>query len=175
MAGVDFILGRDDELIEQVVGFDAEAFAARDLDVGTRLVFFAERVAEFGGTARRERDHLVRKMGVVAGSFAVAEPAQGFDYGVLRFRLAGVDHVVDFGDVSEVGVVLVALHGGDPAVLLIWISEEFAVFEIAAEQAELPHVVGDVFADVADGAVGADDDFLVFLGDFWGTNIDAGL
>ena len=41
---------------------------------------------------------------------------------------------------------------------------KLAVFEVASEQAELPHVVGDVFANVADGAVGADDYFLVFLG-----------
>ena len=40
-----------------------------------------------------------------------------------------------------------------------------AISEIFAEQAELPHVESDVFADVADCAVGADDYFLVVFGD----------
>ena len=48
--------------------------------------------------------------------------------------------------------------------MLIRIAEEFPISEITAEQTELPHVIGNVFADVADGAVGADDDFLIFLG-----------
>ena len=122
-------------------------------------------VAEFGGAARSERDHLVRKMSVVVGGFVVAESAQGFDDGVLRFRLAGVDHVVDFGDIAEVGMILLALHGRDPALVLVGIAVELAIAEVAPEQAELPHVVGDVFADIADGAVGADDYFLVFFGD----------
>ena len=57
-----------------------------------------------------------------------------------------------------------AVGGGDPAgvgrVLV-----EFCVAEVfAGEEAELPEVIGDVFADVGDGAVGADDDFGVFVG-----------
>ena len=34
VAGVDFGFGGGDELVEEVVGFDAEAFAAADFDVG---------------------------------------------------------------------------------------------------------------------------------------------
>ena len=164
MAGIDFVLGGDNELIEQVVGFDAETFAATDFNVGARFVFFAERVAEFGGTARRQRDHLVRKMGVVVGGFVVAESSQGFDDSILRLGLAGVDDVIDFGDVAEMRMIFFALDGRDPAVVLIRIAIKLAVTEIAAEQAKLPHVVCDVFADVADGAVGAHDYFLVFFG-----------
>src|SRR5258708_22238297 len=120
MAGVDFILGREDELIEQVVGFDAEAFAARDLDVGTRLVFVAERVAEFGGAARRERDHLVGEMGVVIGGFVMAESAEGFDYRVLRFGLAGVGHLVGFCGVARGGGVPLPLPCRKPAINQDW-------------------------------------------------------
>ena len=46
---------------------------------------------------------------------------------------------------------------------MLWVGEEALVAEVAAEQAELPKVVGDVFADVGDGAVGADDDFGVVV------------
>ena len=46
---------------------------------------------------------------------------------------------------------------------MIGISEEAVVAKVAAEQAELPEVIGDIFADVGDGAVGADDDFGVFV------------
>ncbi len=38
---------------------------------------------------------------------------------------------------------------------------KFLVVKIPAEQAEFPEVVGDVFADVRDSAVGAHDDFRV--------------
>src|SRR3982074_3044363 len=47
--------------------------------------------------------------------------------------------------------------------MLVWIAVELAVAEVAAEEAELPHVIGDIFADVAHRAVGADDYFLVFF------------
>ncbi len=46
---------------------------------------------------------------------------------------------------------------------MIRIGEEGLVAEVVAEQAELPEVIGDVFADVGDGAVGADDDLGVFV------------
>ncbi len=57
-----------------------------------------------------------------------------------------------------------AMLGGDPALVAVGITEELLVAEIAAEKAELPEVVGDVLADVADGAVRADDDLGVFVG-----------
>src|SRR5579863_6889720 len=103
-------------------------------------------------------------MRVMIGRFVVPEAAQRFDHGALRLRLARVDHVVDLGHVAEVGMLLLALHRRDPALMLIGIAIKLAIPEIAPEQAELPHVIGDVFADIADGPVGTDDDFLVFLG-----------
>src|ERR1700679_75023 len=105
MAGIDLTLGGRDELIEQVVGLDAETFASANLDVGTRLLLFAERVAEFGGTAGRERDHLVGKMRVVVGGFIVIKSAQSFDDSALCLGLSGIDDVVDFGDVAEVRMI----------------------------------------------------------------------
>src|SRR5579863_4348755 len=107
-------------------------------------------------------------MGVVRSGFAMAKPAQSLDDRILRFGLAGVDDVVDFGDIAEVGMgflgVGVVGRRGNPAVVGVGIAIELAIGEITAQEAELPHVVGDVFADVANGAVGADDDFLVFFG-----------
>ncbi len=76
-----------------------------------------------------------------------------------------VDDVVDGRGAAEVRMVRLAVLGRDPA-LVIGIGEERLVAEVAAEQAELPEVVGDVFADVGDGAVGADDDLGVFVGAF---------
>ena len=60
-------------------------------------------------------------------------------------------------------MILLALHRGNPTVVLIGIAIELAIAKIASEQAELPHVIGDVFADVTNRTVGADDDFLIFL------------
>src|SRR2546421_3643848 len=61
-------------------------------------------------------------------------------------------------------MVLLAFRRGNPAIALVGIAIELAVAEVATQQAKLPHVVGDVFANVADGAVGADNYFLIFFG-----------
>jgi len=46
---------------------------------------------------------------------------------------------------------------------MIGVGEEGLVAKVLAEEAEFPEVVGDIFADVGDGAVGADDNFGVFV------------
>ncbi len=95
MAGVDFGFGGGDELVEEVVGLDAEALAAADFDEGFGAVFVADGVAEVDGAARREGDHLVAEVGVVVGGFGEAHAAEGRDDVVLRVVLARVDDVVD--------------------------------------------------------------------------------
>ena len=167
MAGVDLGFGGGDELIEEVVGLDAEALAAADFDVGFRAVLFADGVAEFDGAARGEGDHLVAEVGVVVGGLGEAHAAESCDDVVLRIVLAGVDDVVDVrrrGRRRGERVSLVATV----EIQQVWVGVlvEFRVAEVfAGEEAELPEVVGDVFADVGDGAVGADDDFGVFVGE----------
>ena len=165
MAAVHLVLRRGDQPVKQIVGLHSKSLAAGDFDVGAALVFVRKLIAQFGGAARRERDHLVGKMGVVVGLLVISEAAQRFDHGVLRLRLAGVDHVVDFRHIAEMRMVQRAHRGRDPAIMSVGIAIKLAIAEIAAQQAKLPQVVGDVFADVADRAVGTDDDFLVFLGD----------
>jgi hypothetical protein len=96
-------------------------------------------------------------VGVAIGLGGVAHAAQGLDDVGLRVGLARVDDVVDGLRAAEMRVGLDAVFGRDPA-LVIGVREERLVAEVATEQAELPEVVGDVFADVGDGAVGADDD-----------------
>src|SRR5581483_7834573 len=63
-------------------------------------------------------------------------------------------------------VIGLAVHGGNPALVLIGVAVEPAVAEVFPEEAEFPEVVGDVFADVTYGAVGADDYFLILFSDF---------
>ena len=49
---------------------------------------------------------------------------------------------------------------------MVGVFVEFGIAEVlAGEQAKLPEVVGNVLADVSDGAVGANDDLGVFIGD----------
>ncbi|XWK71073.1 hypothetical protein RBB80_18810 [Tunturiibacter gelidiferens] len=107
-------------------------------------------------------------MGVAVGGFGVAHAAKGGDDVVLRVVLAGVDDVVDGVGFAEGGVRSIAVGGGDPATT-IGIFAKFCVAEVlAGEEAELPEVIGDVLADVGDGAVGADDDLGVFVGEAGG-------
>ena len=82
------------QAVEQIVGFHAEAFAAADFDVRLLRVFLAQRVAEFGGAARRERHNFVGKMNRAVGLFFVAERAQARGHDILQIRLPRVDHVV---------------------------------------------------------------------------------
>ena len=60
-------------------------------------------------------------------------------------------------------MVFLALTCRNPHLVLIGILVELAIFEIAPQQAELPHVVGDVLPYVADRPVGTHDDLLIFL------------
>ena len=153
------------ELVEQVVGLDAEALAAADLDERPLLVFIGERVAEVVGAARRHGHHLVGEVGVVVGGLGEAHAAQRGDDVVLRVVLAGVDDVVDGVGVAEGGAAGIAGAGGrDPAGVRRIVVELFVAEVLAGQQAELPEVVGDVLADIGDGAVGADDDLGVFVG-----------
>ena len=83
------------EFVDQVVGFDAEAFAAADLDERQLGFFGSEFVAQFGGAARSEHHEGVGQMDGVLGGFGVAEAAQGFRDHILHVRLARVDDVVN--------------------------------------------------------------------------------
>src|SRR5580704_18089207 len=96
MAGVDFLFSGGDESVDQIVGLHTEAFAARDFYIRTGFVFFGKLVAQFGGAARSERDHLIGKMRVVVSLLVVAESAQGFDDRVLCLGLASINDVVNF-------------------------------------------------------------------------------
>jgi hypothetical protein len=101
MASIDFLFRRRDQSVEQVIGLDAKAFASGNLNVGASFVFVRKLVAEFSGATRSERDHLVRKMRVMIGLLVVTESTKSFDHSELRFGLAGVDHIVDFGYIAE--------------------------------------------------------------------------
>ena len=160
MPRVHFLARACFELVEQVVGFHALAFAAAHFDVGFLGVLGGNFVAHFEGAARRERDDVVGKMLQMIGLLVVSQRAQARDDHLLRIRLPGVDHVEHFVRVAECWRArIVALAGGDPGLVAVRMLVKAPVVEIAVEQAEFPEVVGDVLADVGDGAVGAHDDF----------------
>src|ERR1700721_1567882 len=163
MTLIDFGLRRLDELVDEVIGLHSEAFAAGDFDVGTAAVFFGDVVAEIEGAARRKRAHLGGEVRVVVGLLGVAEAAQGFDDIGLGIGLTRIDDVVDGLGSAEERMVGSTAFSGDPA-LAIGIGEEALVAEVAAEQAKLPKVIGDVLAYIGHRAVGANDHLGVFIG-----------
>ena len=165
MSIVNLVLGVKSERIEQVVGLHTETFPAGHFDVATLPVIRRELVPQLSGGLRREGHHFVGEVRVVVGSFMVAKAAQSFDHGVLCFRLPGIDDVVNLGHIAEVGMIILAVVRRNPAVMAVPIAKEFSIAKVATQQPELPHVIGDVFADVSNGAVRTNDDFLVFLGD----------
>ena len=164
MAAVDFLLGGGDQRVQQVVGLHAEAFAAGYLNVGLGAIFFLDVVAELQRAARRQRHHLIGEVRVVRGLLGVAQQAERFDDGVLRIALPRVDDVVDRGDIAEVRMVRLAVLGRNPDLMLVGILVEAPIAEVAAQQAELPEVISDVLADIADRAIGAHDDLRILVG-----------
>src|SRR5689334_2937229 len=105
-------------------------------------------------------------MCVVLSYITVAEAAQSFNHGVLRLGLAGIDHVINFSYIAKVRMIFFPFAGRNPAVLVVGIAEKLTVREVATEQAKLPHVIGDILANIADSTVRADNNLLVFLCDF---------
>ena len=96
----------------------------------------------------------------VVGFFGVPERAQARDHHLLRIRLPRIDHVEHFMRVAERGRAgIVRFRIGGPDFVAVGMRVEAAVVKIAAEQAEFPEMVRDVFADVGDRAGRAHDDF----------------
>ena len=101
-------------------------------------------------------------MRVARGLLGVAKAAESLNDVGLGIGLARIDDVVDGLGAAEAGVVCLSGFGGDPA-LAVGIAEERTVGEVASEETEFLEVVGDVLANVGDGAVGADDDLGIFV------------
>ena len=83
------------EPVDQIVGLDAEAFAAAHLDKRPFAVFVGKLETKFFRRRGRKRDHFVREMN--AGLFAALRRDRGdaFSDDFLRIRLPRVDDVVD--------------------------------------------------------------------------------
>ena len=105
-------------------------------------------------------------MRVVRRLLRVSQRAQSFNDVVLRIRLARIDHVVDFADTAEMRMIAFSALCRNPAVVTIGIAIEASITKISAEQSEFPKMVGDVFADVSNGAIGAHNDLVIFC--LWG-------
>src|SRR5208337_359005 len=136
MTPIHLFASRGDERIQKIVGLNAKPFAPGNLDPWPRLIFFAQGVAKFGGTTRRQRDHLIGEMRITIGSFVVAQSAQRFDDRVLGLRLARIDDVINLRHIAKVWMILLALGSRDPAIMSIGIAKEFSIAEITPQQPE---------------------------------------
>ena len=110
-------------------------------------------------------------MDAVPGLALVSERFQAGADDALQVGLPRVDHVDHAGAPSEVGPRLPAAVAGirfrrpglPERTAAAASTPEGGVLEVAAEQAELPELVGDVLADVGHRAVGADDHLVGIL------------
>src|SRR4029077_6989755 len=94
--------------------------------------------AELAGGGRRQRDHLVGEVHRALGLGRVAERLQAGADDLLEVALADVDDVEHPPGAAEERMPLDAVAGGLPDPFLL----PEAVAEVAAEQAELPELVG---------------------------------
>ena len=117
-------------------------------------------VAQFARGGVRQRDHLVREMDGVFRLLRMSEGPQRLAEQRLQIHLPRVDHVVDAGGAAERRGIRLAIGGRRrPQDVAIGLRRETVIAKVATEQAELPELVRNVFADVGDDAVGADDHF----------------
>src|SRR6266849_10770433 len=104
MTRIHFLASRRDQSIQEIVRFHAKALAARNLDPRSSLIFFAKCVSKFSSAARSECNHLVGKVRVAIGRFAVAKSTQSFNHRVLRLGLSSIDDVVNLSHIAKVGM-----------------------------------------------------------------------
>src|ERR1700678_313119 len=154
MPGIHLFASRSHKSIEQIICLNTETLASRNFNPGSSLIFLTQRITKFNCTPWSERDHLIGEVRVAIGGFIVPKSAQGFDHRVLRFRLSCVDHVVNLGHIPKVRMVFFTMGSRDPAVASIRIAKEFPIAKIAPQQPELPHVIRNIFPDIANGTVG---------------------
>ena len=83
MAGTYLFERLGDQVVHQIVGFDAESLAAGDFDVRALAVLLGERNAEVGAAARGKRHHFVVEVDGLLCLLVVAEGAQSGDDDVL--------------------------------------------------------------------------------------------
>src|SRR5690242_20254485 len=98
-------------------------------------------------------------MRITLGVLLMPEPTQRLNYRVLRLRLARVNHVVNFRDTAEVGMIFLTLFRRNPALMSVGILVKLAVSKVFPQQPKLPHVIGNIFTDVTNGAVGTNNYF----------------
>ena len=158
----DFFQRLLDQLVDEIVGLDAQPLAAGDFDVGLLLVLFGQLDPHLDAGARRERDHLVGESARWPRPVFEAERAQPGDHHVLQIRLARIDDVVDARAAAERRRARLRLRCRRPHLVPVRIRVPLAIVEILAQQAEFPKLIGDVLADVGHGAVRAHDDLAVF-------------
>ena len=79
---------------------------------------------------------------------------------LLKMRLPDIDDVVDVGSAAERRMVVFAVSGAGGPERAVRPICKHAVVKVAAEQTELPELIGDVLADICHDAVGSHDDFL---------------
>ena len=113
-------------------------------------------VAQFPRRAVRQRHHLVREVRRALGFVAMAERGQRLLQQLLQIALPRVDHVVDGMGAAErrpVGPIAAGRRRRRPQRVAGEAGAEGPVVEVLPEQSELPELIGDVLADVGDGAV----------------------
>ena len=89
--------------IQEVVGFNAQAFASGDLNVRTLPVLLGQRESEFVAAGRGQRHHFIGKVNGICRLFVEAQRFQPLNHNVLQIGLAAVDDIIDPMRVSESG------------------------------------------------------------------------
>src|SRR5215472_661523 len=109
--GVDFLLRRRDQGIDQVIGLHAKALAARDLDERPFPILWRDFVAELFGTTRGKDDKSVREMMLIFSLLGITEATQCLNDIVLRVFLAKINHIVDGMHAAKMRMAWLARFG----------------------------------------------------------------
>ena len=150
------------DLVEQVVGLNAQAFPARDLDERASVILGL--IAKGLGRGLGERHHLVGEVDGTLRFVRMVERRQRLNQQLLQVTLTRIDDVVDRSGLSErwdwplsaVGRRVAA--GRRPERAAGVLVTEQAVAEVLAQEPELPELLGDVLAPIGHRPVRTNDD-----------------
>ena len=121
------------QLVDEIVGLDAEALAARHLYVDLGLIFFAEFDPQFGASPGRERHHLIGEMNGLGGLRGITKCSKAGRHYVLQVGLPRVDHVIDRGSATEDRCAgRLRFAGRDPHRMAVRFSQQLAVMKVSA-------------------------------------------
>ncbi len=140
-----------DHFVNKIVRLDADALPPGHCP-SAFLLDLLQTEAQFPCRFPRQDYYLVGKMSRVIGLAPVAQPPERPVHDLLRVALADIDHIYRLVRAAEVGSRF-AIRRRRPELRAVFLYTPRLVQEVHTQNAEFPHLVGDVLTSVCNGSI----------------------